>query len=216
MKSYYAGSQMLFFQPGDIRVKTLDSIKEKYLAYRLRKEIYCNQLQWVPDNQEEIEVDDYDSHSILLGALDGNEDVIGTVRIIPAQHSMMIEKEFISLIAPSHRIKKKANTVEISRMCICQSMRARKRLNTSHALYQSIHRWSNLHQIRFLYMVVEQKMLRNLNLTGYPCQRIGPALTLRGGVETAAALLDWHDYDRNAQTAPPTLPVTQSIISSRT
>ena len=195
---------MLYFQKRDVRVKTLDSAKERYQAYLLRKQIFCDHLQWVPSKNERIETDIYDGHAILMGALDQQDNVVGTVRIIPAGRPMMIEKNFVSLIAASHRIKKEPNTIEISRLCVCQYMSTRKRLSIGNALYSAIYNWSILHKTRYLYMVVEQKMLRNLNLKGYPCRQIGPLLTLPGGVMTVAALLDWREYDRMPQSTVPT------------
>ncbi len=206
MSTCKASVPSIDLQEGDLRVKVLDSVKRRYQAYRLRKKIYCDELRWVPGDNAEIEVDAYDADAILIGALDEHDKVVGTVRIISALRPMMIEKEFISLIAPSHQIKKEKNAAEISRLGVCKSMRARKRAKVSHALYQSIHRWSMLHKVRYLYMVVEQKMLRNLNLTGFPCQQIGPVLTLHGGYDTAAALLDWHDFDCMAKTTQPAVP----------
>lgn len=202
----FKGDLMFFHSTNDNRiwvsddnfkVKTLQSEKEKYSAYRLRKEIFCNELCWVDNTNQEYEIDDYDKRAILFGAINKHHDLIGTVRIIPAQYTMMVENEFVSLIEPSHQIKKGNNTAEISRLAVPKSVHPVKRAAVSHALYKAIYIWSLSRKVRYLYFVVQIKMMRNLLLAGFPCRQIGPVRTMPGGCDSLAALLDWQQLGNN-------------------
>jgi N-acyl-L-homoserine lactone synthetase len=59
--------------------------------------------------------------------------------------------------------------------------------------------WSLIYNIRYLYMVVEKRMFRALNILGFTLQRIGPIKTLEGGVESLAALLDWREFENRSK-----------------
>lgn len=188
-KSNLIFNSILFHSDG-FSVKTLESVKERYDAYRLRKKIFCDDLHWVACQNEEIETDGYDAHAILIGAMDWSDKLVGVIRIIPAQLPMMIEKEFISLIAAPNQIRKTCNAIELSRLGVSKSIKPRQRFQVSNALCKTAYHWCAIHSVRFVYMVIEQKMLRNINLMGYLCKRIGPVLTMQGGYKTFAAILD--------------------------
>lgn len=193
-KSNLIFNSILFHIDG-FSVKTLESVKERYGAYRLRKKIFCDDLHWVECRNEEIEIDRYDAHAILIGAMDWSEELVGVLRIIPAQRPMMIEKEFISLIATPNQIRKTRHAIEISRMGVSKSICPRQRIQVSNALCIAAYHWCAMHSVRFVYMVIEQKMLRKVNLMGFPCKRMGPVLTLPGCNKTLAAVVDLSDID---------------------
>lgn len=180
----------------DFQIKLLTTENEKYLAFQLRKEIFCDKLNWVSCIDDHIEVDDYDNDAILIGALDEFGDIIGTVRVIPAFQPMMIEKEFSLLISPGHCIRKKVDTAEASRLCVRSTLDSRKKTRISHALYHAAYKWCILNGIRYLYIVVEKRMYRNLNKIGLPCHPVGPMVIMPDDTHAIAALIDWYEFER--------------------
>lgn len=184
----------LKYSSRELHVKNFKDMREKYWAYKLRKKIYCDQLGWVASKLNKIEIDIYDEKATLIGVLNNQNEVIGTVRIIPAVQKMMIEKEFSTLVSPVHVIKKNKNAAEISRLCVDYCISPKLKKKVSRALYKSIERWSILHHVRYLYFVITRTMQRNLTLWGYPCHRIGPVTTMQDGTRVVAAMLDWQDY----------------------
>lgn len=180
----------------DFQIKLLTSENEKYLAFQLRKEIFCDKLNWVNCIDGHIEVDNYDDDAILIGALDEFGDIIGTVRVIPAFLPMMIEKEFSLLISPGHRIRKEVDTAEASRLCVRSTIDSRKKSRISHALYHAAYKWCMFYGIRYLYIVVEKKMLRNLNRIGLSCHSVGPMVIMPDGTHAIAAIIDWSEFER--------------------
>jgi N-acyl-L-homoserine lactone synthetase len=193
-KSNLIFNSILFYEDG-FSVKTLEGVKEKYDAFKLRKKIFCDELHWVECQNRKIEIDSYDAHAILIGALDWSEELIGVLRIIPAQRPMMIEKEFISLIAAPNQIRKTRNTIEISRMGVSKSIGSRRRIQVSNALCEAVFHWCTIHYVRFVYMVIEQKMLRNINLMGARCKRIGPVRIFPDGNKPFATIVDLSSMD---------------------
>ena len=180
----------------NFRIKLLETEKDKYLAYQLRKEIFCDELNWVSCANKKIEVDDYDKKSYIFGVIDGYDDIIGTVRVIHASESMMIEKEFLLLLSPEYRIRKETDTAEASRLCVRSSIDSMKKTKISHALYYATYKWCLLHEIRYLYIVVEKKMYRNLNRIGFSCHCVGPTVIMPDGTHCIAAIIDWKEFDQ--------------------
>jgi acyl homoserine lactone synthase len=191
--------ESIAFADGELRITNLTQPVEKHSAYKLRKEIFCDELNWVNNCDHVIEVDDYDAYATLIGVLDDTDKLLGTLRIIPAQCTMMIEKEFACLIKNTHQIIKTPRAVEISRLCIRKSICHDRQARVSHALYKGAYNWCLRNSIQFLYIVVDHKMLRNLRLIGFPCQNIGPVLPLAGGYQSMAAMVDLDKLDQAAR-----------------
>lgn len=191
--------ESISFAENDLKILTLSQPAEKYYAYKLRKEIFCDDLNWVNNRNRDIEVDDYDAYATLIGVLDATNKLLGTLRIIPAQCAMMIEKEFACLIKYTHQIIKTPRAVEISRLCIHKSIPHDRQTRVSHALYKGAYNWCLKNTVQFLYVVVGYKMLRNLRLVGFPCQSIGPVLPLAGGYLSMAAMVDLNKLDKAAR-----------------
>ena len=185
------------FKEGDFVVKNLDSERELEQAYRLRYEVFCRELGWVSAKDDGREIDAYDNHSIFLGVFTAEEELIGFVRLIYSDMPMMIEREFLELVSPLHRIRKEKDTVEVTRLAIRQSMRKQSKRKAAMALYKGIYLWSIMNGVRYLYLVVERKKFRLFKIIGFPCQRIGPIKVLQGGVESLAAIMDWREFEED-------------------
>ncbi len=193
------------FREGDFVVKNLDSERELEQAYRLRYDIFCLELKWVSARDDGREIDAYDNHSMSLGVFTGEEELIGFVRLIYSYMPMMIEKEFLELVSPSHNIRKERDTVEVTRLSVKQPMRKGSKRQAAMALYKGIYLWSVMNGVRYLYLVVEKRSFRLFKIMGFPCRRIGPIKVLEGGVESLAALMDWRDFEKNLALCSPFL-----------
>ncbi len=124
----------------------------------------------------------------------------------------MLENEFLSLVAPEHEIRKESDTVEVSRLCVAPEARnANIRGNfgmhgISMLLYKGVYHWCIDNDIRYLYLVVEHKVLRLLCAKGFPCNLIGEPKIMPDGVAAVAALMDWREFERlNAARRPAML-----------
>src|SRR5208283_1139778 len=84
-------------------------------AYKLRHQIFAEQLSWVPRTKNKLEIDKYDCYSIHFGVFDKGE-LVAYLRLIMSENQFMIENEFIGLISRDHTIRKFHDTAEVSRL----------------------------------------------------------------------------------------------------
>lgn len=180
------------FKEGNFVVKTLDAERELEQAYRLRYDIFCRELRWVSARNEGREIDAYDNHSIFLGVFTKEEELIGFVRLIYADMPMMLEREFLELISPLYTIRKRKDTVEVTRLAVKKEFRGKVGMT----LYKGIYLWSLINGVRYLYLVVEKRNFRGLKIMGFPCRKIGPIKVLEGGVGSLAAIMDWREFEK--------------------
>ena len=112
----------------------------------------------------------------------------------------MLEKAFLSLVGPWHRIRKEDDTVEVSRLCVAPEMRESKISGNfgihsiSMLLYKGIYHWCIQSNIRYLYLVVELKIYRLLRAKGFPCKFIGEPRLMPDKVMAVAAMMDWREF----------------------
>lgn len=97
-------------------------------TYRLRYEIYCHETEFLDDNQypDGIEKDIWDDHSIHFAALNSDNVVVGTLRLIlNSEHAFPFE-----VYCPNYDRSKinfpRTRLAEISRLAVRKNYRRRK------------------------------------------------------------------------------------------
>jgi acyl homoserine lactone synthase len=184
----------------DARVICDDTI---WLAHRLRHKVFAEELGWVPWNDNSLEQDVYDGYAEHFGVF-RNTQLLSYLRLVTPDYRFMLEKEFSDLVSPGYIIRKANDTREVSRLCVSFEERATKihteigSLGVSMFLYRRVYQWCVEFKVRYLYLVVEYKVFRLLNMLGFPCTLIGEPTRMPDGVMAAAAIMDWRDFeDRN-------------------
>ena len=123
----------------------------------------------------------------------------------------MIEKEFLSMVSPEHKIRREKDTAEISRLCLApESRRDTVEGDFGHhsisvVLLKGIYRWCALNGIRYLYAVTEQKIYRLACAKGFPFKLIGEPQHMPDGVVAVAMMLDWREFETMNKTKRPKL-----------
>lgn len=169
-------------------------------VYRLRHQIFCESLGWVPANEYKMEKDSYDEISIFFGVFHAKE-LLAFIRLTPFPHNFMVEHEFRSLVADNHVIRKKPDTAETSRVCVAPGARTLLIDNKGNAismvmlLFKGIYSWCRQNDVRYIYTVVESRMLRFLQRKGFPCRLIGTPCRMEDGVTAAAVSMDWQEFE---------------------
>jgi acyl homoserine lactone synthase len=182
-------------------VKNLTTDRERTNAYYLRHEVFCQELGWVPQRENTQERDGYDHRAIFLGVYDRRGKLLAFLRLIMPQTAFMLEREFSLLVSPEHKIRKEDDTVEVSRLCVAPEARNYKfsgnfgSQRISMLLYKGVYHWCIGRNIRYLYLVVEQKIYKLLRLKGFPCKSIGQPKTMPDGVIAVAASMDWREFE---------------------
>jgi len=204
MRNAQAYRHELWFDPGTILieegedvVKSLLDFQEMTAAYQLRHQVFCRELGWVPAQEGGLEIDEYDRFAIPFGILDRQGGVKGYLRAVRGDQGFMIEREFSQMVDKSHPIRKVADTVEISRLCVVPGERGRPsgEYPVFMVLTKGLYRWCLQNGVRYLYLVVEQRVHRLLSASGLPSRLIGEPQVMPDGVTALAALLDWREFE---------------------
>jgi acyl homoserine lactone synthase len=199
----------LLIKEGRYSAKNLTTHSEKVKAQRLRHRVFCNELGWVSENCDGLETDHYDGNSVPIGVIDEQKNLKAFLRIIQSEHTFMLEKEFSNLLDPEYQIRKHNDTAEISRLCVEPEARNERFSGNfgvhsiTMVLYKSVYRFCLNNKVRFLYLVVEEKVCRLLCAKGFPCKIIGAPRVMPDGVVAVAAILDWREFEKSNLTKRP-------------
>jgi len=199
-------------QKDPFSVKLLNETHDIKLSHRLRYDIFCEELGWVPKRSDRIDTDDYDNNAVYFGVFNGHNELLAFLRIIRSAGDFMLENEFRSLVCKEYRIKKDHETVEISRLCVTSRARSNRiegnfgTHGISILLYKAVYQWCVQNNIRYLYCVVERTIFRLLNSRGFTCRMLGFPQTMPDGTVAVAAMIDWREFEQlNAEKRPALL-----------
>lgn len=188
---------------GDPSNEILDQV------YRLRSEVFVNELGWVLSKEdEEKEKDKYDANAVHFVALQkDSEKVAGYLRLIRPEDSFMFENEFRDLLSKFdlETLKsRKLESVEISRLVLRKDLRGGfTGLSLNMSLYKEMYRWSLENKNRYLYMVTTQKLLRSIQRF-FPCTPIGVSKKYQKEHDEAiAAVIDIRDAENKSKKENP-------------
>jgi len=194
------GASILIYEDG-IVTKNLITEEDKIQAYHLRHRIFAQELGWVPQSENGLEIDDYDNNAVYFGVFDRQNRMLAFIRLITSEYRFMVEREFISLVRHDYVIRKETDTVEISRICVAPEARPKTvscnfgvhRISMS--LYKGVYHWCLRHNARYLYAVVENKIHRLLRAMGFPCELIGEPVIMPDGAKAVAVIMDWREFE---------------------
>lgn len=178
-----------------------DELMAKY--YRLRYEIYCHETHFLEPEEypEGIEKDKFDEHSIHFVAIDQDDNVVGTLRLIrDSDHGFPLEKH-----CPNYDHSKidfpRSQLAEISRLTVAKNWRRRKNdglygMGSYHStpedpipdsiqqrrkrpiivfgLYKIMYMESKREGITHWYAAMEQKLFETLKKFFFVFEAIGP------------------------------------------
>lgn len=140
-----------------ILVKNNDQLKK---SYRFRYHLYCEveKLLKKEDYPNKLEFDKFDEHSIHFVALDNNDNIVGTIRLIKdSELGFPTEEEFnLKEIMKKDNRKK---TIEVSRLMTTKEYR---KSFLSNDLYKAIYKYSNQNNIEFWLGCVEIWLLKKI------------------------------------------------------
>ena len=194
----------LIFQEGDFLVKTLAAHEELEDAYRLRHDVFCDELKWVPPSSDGLEKDAYDRFSDLIGVFDSTQTLVGHIRLTPSPHPFMAEKEFSCILPEGLKIAKGPRTSEVTRLCVRKESRsAQGPVSIPSMLYKGMYQWSLAMGMRVLVIVVDKRCFRHLKSTGLTVDPLGPFFTMPDGVNAAVCTINWEKFEAVSKEQRP-------------
>lgn len=206
----------LNFQESRFLVKTLSTQEEIEAGFRLRHEVFCNELKWVPPTAEKTEIDGYDSFSEYIGVFNYGDDLIAHARLITSPNPFMIEKEFACMMPEGKKVDKKPDVAEITRLCVKNTERVSHNFtNISQLIYKGIYLWSLANEMRHMVMVVDKRYFRLLRLSGFPVKALGEFVTMPDGVQATVISLDWREFEELSAERKPEFLTWMSAVPAR-
>ena len=164
-------------------------------AYRLRHEVYCTELGWVPKNPEGLEIDGFDKDAKLICVETDAGELIGTIRLLDECFDWMVEKFFSETISTSVRDIRKLSCVEASRNAVLPRLRhkyiGKSRITVLDMMLSTAmdYVWHNLGRKHVL-ITAEPVMGVILRRRGGAIKQIGPIVTMPDKCKVASFLLD--------------------------
>lgn len=196
-------------EEGGYSVRVITEASELSQAFQLRHRIFCEELGWVPETIDGMEIDEYDINAIPFGVFDPAGNLRAYLRLILTNKPFMLKEIFGNLIGNGHVLRRDTFTAEVSRLCVAPEARKDSvsgnfgAHNISMFLYKGVYHWCLENDVRYLYLVVEEKIFRLLNAKGILCSLIGEPQSMPDGVNAVAGIIDWRDVEkRNAALRP--------------
>lgn len=172
-------------------------------AYKIRHKVYCSELNFEEINHQEIERDHFDDHSSQLIVYHKRaKSYVGCVRLVHGYHNGAhfelpfehhcrgkLDEAFIQKIKQSG-----APYAEVSRLAIDKDFRNKKAKEHSHnhhsskaisssvllSLYLGLQALAKQQQLRYIFAIVEPRLLNNFHKHGIPAVQVGQAIDHRG------------------------------------
>lgn len=180
---------------GSYQVFHVSSQEDRLRLYRLRHEIFREELKWLPLHPEGLDYDRYDdfSDSYAVRADDGR--FVGCVRLTLGNQPYMIEHEFSRLLPDGRTLFKSSRTAEVTRLGIARDAKGRRDPNVSRLIYLATHVWAMKHQVSWMYFVVVPAYAVVLSRVGFPTRLLAEPREMTGGVVSVAGYFDWDAVD---------------------
>ncbi len=141
---------------------------------RIRYEVYCQEKGFLNpcDYPDGLEQDEYDSRSVHFVAVetdDGQEKILGTLRLIKPSSLGFPAARHFSLSRP---ISNPENTLELSRLIVVKEAR-RLSVHILMGLSKEVYLYSREQGVSDLYAILEEPLLKLLRRLGLPFNEVG-------------------------------------------
>lgn len=175
------------------RVLDADNHNERVYFQQFRYKYWVKEFNIVPEseNDEQLEYDKYDEHSIHFGVFDPSQRMVGYSRLIlPGQHGLQVHNAYEELVHP--RVGgftiDLSKCVESSRLTAIPEIGAKRR-HVTQLLFKLKYQFIKRLGFEHWYLVAEKKYIRALwLLQRYPFEIIGEGKEYLGAVRYPAVM----------------------------
>lgn len=180
---------------GDFTAYFAETREQLKKAYKLRYQVYCEELGWVPTNDFGIESDEFDGNAKIICVENELGEVVGTTRVIDSDYVWICEKHFPQTISGDVDDIKHNLTAEASRIAIISNLRNSK-IPNSHLTVQEVllvmgmeFTW-NILKKRTILVTVTPLLAVLFKRRGGVMRQAGPIVTMDDGCKVASYLVD--------------------------
>ena len=185
-------------------------------AYKIRHKVYCQELQYEDGHAKNEESDQYDAHSTQIVVHSKSEaSYVGCIRMVHGRHAgrqytLPLEHHCHGKLnmAVVNMVKESGHRyAEVSRLAIDKEFRHIGRRGRTHSagikskssvillsLYLGLYSMAQRQGVRYLFAIVEPRLLKNLHSHSVPAIQIGDGVDHRG--LRVPILIDVHDIER--------------------
>ncbi|MDY0028738.1 MAG: PEP-CTERM/exosortase system-associated acyltransferase [Pseudobdellovibrionaceae bacterium] len=208
------------------RVLPAESEQMKREAFKIRHKVYCSELKYEDTRETGMEEDEFDSHSSHMVLYSrSHKSYIGCARLVHGRHNGVAKALPFEHHCENQIDHKILNSIknsghgyaEVSRLAIEKSFRnmgqkkERKSLSRQKnynafaliSLYLGVQAMAKQQGIRYLFAIVEPRLLRNLHHHNVPAIQIGKGVDHRG--LRVPIMIDVEDIERIIPSALKTV-----------
>ncbi|CAH2809119.1 MAG: hypothetical protein CPDRYMAC_6901 [uncultured Paraburkholderia sp.] len=164
------------------RIHLASSKDDLQQIFRLRHQVFAEELHWVPQVNSGLEKDRYDTRATLIGILDSDGSAIGTIRILFKLIHSCLSVSLLPYCPTGQTAPRRWHGYEESPNTPSGLGR-----QASQALFYAAYRVClsrNAHQADF---VSTPEFVHSIRERGFPCVPFSNIKTLSGGVRSVAA-----------------------------
>ena len=169
--------------------------EQKDKAYRLRHEVYSEELKWVSKAADGREIDEFDEHAAMVCVEDDRGEVIGTIRIVDSDHQWLCEKHFARTVSDGVDSIKALSCVESSRNAVAPDYRVKTLGDSSLTVFDLMlctamdFTWDVLNR-KHVFVTAAPVMGVILKRKGGAVRQVGPIVTMPDRCKIASFVLD--------------------------
>lgn len=160
-----------------MEVKLVTGEEDLRKTYAMRYQVYCREKKWFDEKEfpDGMEYDDDDSRSVHFAAYNDKNEMIASVRMIckTCDKNLPVEDHFQIGVNLEGR-----NIAEVSRLVVPRSLRC---LEVTKALFNALFCWGIENGYDMGLAIIEEKLLRAIQYTGYPFRIAGEGKDYFGG-----------------------------------
>jgi N-acyl amino acid synthase of PEP-CTERM/exosortase system len=168
-------------------------------SYHLRHQVYCVERRFLAaaDYPDKLEIDEFDEHSVHIGVLNAQGDLLGTARLVEPSAAGLPLFQHCSLFEDTPFLnQRRASVIETGRLAVSRhaevpenGTKADILLHIYKGVYQASKRFGYTH-----WLAATEKSLQRLMLKcGFPWRAVGPEADYYGKV--APYLLSLDEFD---------------------
>ncbi len=186
--------------PGSLSVLVIDDDPQLLnQSYALRYQVYCVERGFLPssDYPDRLEIDEFDEHSVHLGVLNAQGNLVGTARLVQPSAAGLPMFPRCSLFSDVPFLNQsRARIVETGRLAISRQTSASERRMGNHIvlqIFKGVYQASKRHGFTHWVAATEKSLQRLMARYGFPWKAVGPEAEYHGIV--APYLLNVEEFD---------------------
>ena len=171
------------------------SAEHKLSAYRLRHQVYCDELAWQAPHISGLEMDRHDQLADLVCVISSCGDVIATIRLLSDHDDWLVDECFADTLTESTDVLKQQACIEASRLAIDPQWRNISVNETGASVLDLLlitlinHAWEE-QQKRKVLITTTPVMGVTLKRRGVAIEQHGPIVTMEDNCKIATFICD--------------------------